>query len=1045
MGANPFMPAWTAIKAIDGNVSQDYKSNSCAITNVDGNHNTSIWWKVWLQKQFNVAYLEIYFRSDTHERSAGFSIYTYFSETSHPLRDPKHIVYHQDPKSGCPTSVMNVTINNITQGIAFINTRPQNYTSTCQNDNTMYTGIEICEVKVMGCDHNRFSPGCNHLCPAKCKNQHCDAFNGSCIHGCTDSSALTLDCIVCPNGNFISNKSCVDCPGHCKNGASCNKLTGMCDNGCANHWNGTFCNICSDHYYGFDCNTPCGHCINNGVCDKGTGSCPNGCQSHWQGEGCDECKDGFYNSSCTEVCGQCVNGSACNKDTGYCTDCLNNFIQPFCKDCIEGYYGKDCNKMCSNCNSSAPSCNKDTGTCFFGCNDGWESPSCAVPLGSIKPESNSGAVAGGVVAVIIVLVVVGVLGVIYTRRRRGMNNASQNKEQPKSNIPHAKNSSKERKYADLKDNLHDTSPGEYMNEALVEDDGGYYNTADVNTAIRLEDLQRVMSEKSAGENNTFQSEYKRLPVGNTSLCKEGMKQENTAKNRFKTTFPYDHSRVILKDIWNEGENDYINANFMKDYNGQQMYIAAQGPKNNTLTNFWRMIWQENVRFIVMLTNTIENGKNKCTQYWPTNEKILQVGPCKMKLLKEQVYAFYMYRKFTVQNTKSSEKRTITQFHYTAWPDHGTPEEIGLGQFHKAVTKRYQPGGLMLVHCSAGVGRTGTFIGLDCLLKQGRKTGEINVFEFVQQMREDRMTMVQTTDQYIFLHKALQFGFEDKDTVISESDIPTKLNTLLKDSSPLNQRALYKEYKFLQTVKPIFEDENKEDGMKPENKNKNSNMNVIPVSKYRPYLTSYVKGRNDYINAVCVPSFLNSGAFILTQAPLPETTVDLWTLCVDHDVKAIVVLTENREEIQWIPKKGCSSIYAPYTLTSGNAGSSISGVTQDTLAILKDGIKQDVDVFHIPFEYDNAMIKGVELLLEKGKESEFTSVVISKDGAGPSGIFCTLHNAIQQLRIDREVDILTAVRLIHTRRPEVITKLEEYRRCYELLSLSVSEDGIYANT
>lgn len=85
-----------------------------------------------------------------YERSAGFSIYTYFSETFHPLRDPKHLVYHQDPTSRCPTSVMNVTINNVTQGIAFINTRPQNYTSTCQNDNTMYTGIEICEVKVMG-------------------------------------------------------------------------------------------------------------------------------------------------------------------------------------------------------------------------------------------------------------------------------------------------------------------------------------------------------------------------------------------------------------------------------------------------------------------------------------------------------------------------------------------------------------------------------------------------------------------------------------------------------------------------------------------------------------------------------------------------------------------------------------------------------------------------------------------------------------------------------------------------------------------------------
>lgn len=585
-------------------------------------------------------------------------------------------------------------------------------------------------------------------------------------------------------------------------------------------------------------------------------------------------------------------------------------------------------------------------------------------------DSTTGAVVGGVVSVLVVLVVVGVFGFIY-RRRRGGEKDNHNNETSKQHTFHSKLSSKGKKYADFKDDLPNTSTGEYMNHTLPEDDGGYYNTAEVNTVIRVEDLQRVISEKSAGEKNMFQSEYRRLPEGNTSVCKEGNKQENIVKNRFKTTFPYDHSRVILEDTWDDGDNDYINANFIKDFNGQRMYIAAQGPKNNTITDFWRMIWQENVKFIVMLTNIVENGKNKCTQYWPTKDKPLEVGPCKMHLLKETVYAFHTFRKFTVQNTNSSVKRMITHFHYTAWPDHGTPEELGLVQFHKAVTRSYQTGGPMLVHCSAGVGRTGTFIGLDSMLKQGRETKRINVFEFVKQMRDDRMTMVQTPGQYIFLHKVLLFGFQDENTVIRESDIPNKLTELLQDSAPLNQTALYKEYKFLQTAKPVFDDDDKEDGMKPENKDKNSNMNVISVSKYRPYLTSYVKGRTDYINAICVPSFSNLSGIILTQAPLQNTTVDLWTLCVDHDVKAIVFLSDANEEIEWIPKKGCSCICAPYNLTSGETGSSISGVTQDKLLIHTDSTKQDVDVFHIPFENDNAMLKGVELLLEKGKVNEFT--------------------------------------------------------------------------
>uniref|UniRef100_K1RAV5 Tyrosine-protein kinase receptor Tie-1 n=1 Tax=Magallana gigas TaxID=29159 RepID=K1RAV5_MAGGI len=220
MGADPEKPDWTAIKAIDGNPSQDYQSDSCAITNVDENR----------------------------------------------------------------------------------------------------------------CSSTRFSPGCGQLCSDKCKNNHCDAFNGSCIHGCSDPKAITIDCIACPNGKFISNKSCVDCPGHCKDGASCNKLTGMCDDGCANHWIGTLCNICSDHYYGTDCNTPCGHCKNNDVCDKGNGSCPNGCQSHWQGERCEVCQDRFYNATCSAICGHCIRRELCEKHDGTCiSGCSQNFEPPLCQ------------------------------------------------------------------------------------------------------------------------------------------------------------------------------------------------------------------------------------------------------------------------------------------------------------------------------------------------------------------------------------------------------------------------------------------------------------------------------------------------------------------------------------------------------------------------------------------------------------------------------------------------------------------------------------------------------------------------------------------
>eukprot|EP00105_Crassostrea_gigas_P046694 XP_019930842.1 PREDICTED: uncharacterized protein LOC109621204 [Crassostrea gigas] len=150
MGAPAQKNTWTAGNAIDGNTNQDYLSDSCAITDVDRNRNTFTWWKVWLKQRFNVAYIEIYFRSDTFRRSTGFSIYTYTSQIFYPLIDPKHLVYHHDPQSGCPMSVMNVTVNNVTQGLTYINERPHGYTSTCPDDNVLYTGIEICEIRVMG-------------------------------------------------------------------------------------------------------------------------------------------------------------------------------------------------------------------------------------------------------------------------------------------------------------------------------------------------------------------------------------------------------------------------------------------------------------------------------------------------------------------------------------------------------------------------------------------------------------------------------------------------------------------------------------------------------------------------------------------------------------------------------------------------------------------------------------------------------------------------------------------------------------------------------
>ncbi|XP_056002717.1 receptor-type tyrosine-protein phosphatase mu-like isoform X2 [Ostrea edulis] len=589
-----------------------------------------------------------------------------------------------------------------------------------------------------------------------------------------------------------------------------------------------------------------------------------------------------------------------------------------------------------------------------------------------------------------------------------------------------------------------------VNEVSVteehQSEGGYYNITPKDTCMKIENLHRLITEKANNkENNMFIAEFQELPSANTDICTSAQKEENVTKNRFKTTFPYEHSRIILKESWNESDNDYINANYIKDVKDEERYIASQGPRKNTTADFWRMIWQENIGTIVMLTNIVEGGKHKCSRYWPEEEgTVFEVGPCTVRLTKETVYAAYIIRSLLVHREDTSDKRAITQFHYTAWPDHGTPEEAGLIQFHRAVNKIYRPGNPLLVHCSAGVGRTGTYIGLDSLLRHGTEQGKIDVFNFVKRMRGDRMTMVQTRDQYVFLHKALLHGFQTRDTLLALNDFSRKARDLIDDISRQNQSTLYQEFKRLCMLRPTYDEDDKCDARKTENLKKNAIVEILPVSKYRPYLMTIVEGRNDYINAVFIPSFTNKTGFIITQTPLPDTEVDLWTMCLDHDVDAVVMLIEEAAEDTWLPRRGSPKMCSPYRISCEKTGSTTDLVTQDTMLISSEDQQKPLEIIKLPSNDASAFSTAIDLLQEKTRTSQFTTVVVSRNGAGPAGIFCAVYNALEQLRRDEEVDMFTIVRQIHTRRPEAIDKLDEYTRCFEIVLNAVTTENIYVN-
>ncbi|KYM98902.1 Tyrosine-protein phosphatase non-receptor type 11, partial [Cyphomyrmex costatus] len=326
---------------------------------------------------------------------------------------------------------------------------------------------------------------------------------------------------------------------------------------------------------------------------------------------------------------------------------------------------------------------------------------------------------------------------------------------------------------------------------------------------------------------------------------EGLRPENRAKNRYKNILPFDHTRVRLKNVESDIPGaDYINANYIKNKEADEMnptvdsgsddssfgkcYIATQGCLPNTIPDFWHMVYQENTHVIVMTTKEIERGKNKCARYWPEEGESSEYGnEWKVRAVSRTSTADYTLREFFLQGTKPefSESRRIYHYHFQAWPDHGVPSDPGcvLNFLHDVNARQESIAaslaskdqdepciGPILVHCSAGIGRTGTFIVIDMILDQIKCHGldcEIDIQRTVQRVRTRRSGMVQTEAQYKFVYlavlhyietisqrmqaeqKSLQLGREytniryksetnaSTTTIVGETSIPTYTPTI----------------------------------------------------------------------------------------------------------------------------------------------------------------------------------------------------------------------------------------------------------------------------
>eukprot|EP00053_Salpingoeca_punica_P024520 m.13501 g.13501 ORF g.13501 m.13501 type:complete len:460 (-) comp6885_c0_seq1:717-2096(-) len=310
-----------------------------------------------------------------------------------------------------------------------------------------------------------------------------------------------------------------------------------------------------------------------------------------------------------------------------------------------------------------------------------------------------------------------------------------------------------------------SEPG-FVVSAEEEHVGEMYSKNPKMTAEYLADVIQKFKAKmiqlhAGGTNQGYSAAYQALAeVGRDNPARASMHEANKLKNRYGNITAYDATRVRLPVVNDDPFSDYINANYISAYKRPQGYIATQGPVPNSFISFWRMIWHTKAEVIVMVTLELEGGKMKCHRYWPDPTSLPPAtkqayGEITLTHLSAEQHKNFIFRTFDME--VGGQHRTIKQFTYTSWPDHGVPlttsELLGFRNVIKAAVTN--PDAPIITHCSAGVGRTGTYIAIDRLVEQCLDMGgDLDVDEVIKDMRQSRNYMVQTEMQYIFIYRAV---------------------------------------------------------------------------------------------------------------------------------------------------------------------------------------------------------------------------------------------------------------------------------------------------
>jgi netrin-G3 ligand len=609
--------------------------------------------------------------------------------------------------------------------------------------------------------------------------------------------------------------------------------------------------------------------------------------------------------------------------------------------------------------------------------------------------------------------------------------------------------------------------------------------------IPLDELTRKIAELGANSDFGFSEEYECVETGDEFSREASLQPLNKVKNRYANILSYDHSRYRLKRIEADLNTDYINANWLHGYAYARHYIAAQGPNPVTVNDFWRMIFESDCAAICMLTGLEEKGRIKCERYWPQSTRAPMLitspiaEPFQIAMEEEEVFPEYVIRTFVVTympGDGTGGTKEIMHYHFTGWPDHGVPDSPTsmLEMLRRIRTLRQSKAGPLVVHCSAGVGRTGTLAVLDMQMDRMAEENCVDIYGTVNTLRRQRSTIVQTEEQYILCYQAAQEAIASINTEVAARSLP-------KHVSDANANTRLSEWKRLGDT-PTNAFARRDSGLMAENRAKNRYQQVLPLETTRVRLSPKpgVVG-SDYINANFVDGYRKRAEFIATQGPLEDTVIDFWRMVWDYSIQCVVMLTNLKEdnrskcEQYWPDKDELDFLQGSLkivlvkerkkTVVCGNAQSAsrLEVIVRDlTVTEQSSGVERKLRQWHykhwpesgspddarpvarlvddvqtyqrglVTLPQEDAIYGNQASIDQELINQQTTPVVVHCDaGAGRTGAFIAIWNCIGTLRFEKRVDLFCMTKTIRRQREFAVQTADQYEFCYRAI-LSAAE-------